>query len=193
MNRGPQLQRPDRKKSTAQQPKTDSSEMRAAPTAHHARALPNATIFSLMASKRLARQIASRVYARRAVVAKDRARRIRLEPTYLTGPKRRFESHVAREAIRKVVDSRLSPVSYSPTRAAALAASLSDEIKTAMKGLDFDRYKYVVTTTLGEKNSQDTVVTSRCAWDVDSDNSATYEWQNTDMFCCVVVFAVYHE
>lgn len=192
MNRGPQTQQ-ERKKSIAPQAKTDSSEMYAAPTAHHPRPLPNATIFSLTASKRLARQIASRVYARRAVVAKDRARRIRLEPTYLTGPKRRFESHLAREVIRQVVDSRLARVCYTAKRAAALAASLSDEIKTSMKGLNFDRYKYVVTTTLGEKNHQDMVVTSRCAWDIDSDNSATYEWQSTDMFCCVVVFAVYHE
>ncbi|KAI0232387.1 Tctex1 domain-containing protein 1 [Lamellibrachia satsuma] len=197
MNRGPQsqpAQRPERKKSMASQNVTlKKTEMHKTPTAMHLEAQPSPTIFSLMASKRLARQIASRVYARRSIVAKERARRVRLEPTYRTGPTRPFQSHLARDVIRQVVDSRLARVSYSAERAAALGASLSDEIKASVKRLNFDRYKYVVTVTLGEKNDQELVVTSRCAWDADSDNSATYEWQANDMFCCVVVFAAYHE
>ena len=175
------------------QRKTDPYMMHTIPTAEQKRSPAVATIYTLMASKRVARRIACRAYDRRAVAAKERAKRVRLEPTYRTGPRKRFESHLAREAISRVVDSRLAEVSYERTRAAELASSLSDEIKAAVKGLNFERYKYVVTTTLGEKHDHDMMVTSRCAWDADTDNSATYEWQNNGMFCCVILFAVYHE
>ena len=162
-------------------------------TADQKRSPAAATIYTLLASKRVARRIACRVYDRRSIAAKERAKRVRLEPTYRTGPRKRFEGHLATEAIRRVVDTRLADVSYDGTRAAELASSLSDEIKAAVKRLNFDRYKYVVTTTLGEKRDHDMMVTSRCAWDAASDNSATYEWQNNGMFCCVILFAVYHE
>ena len=200
MNRGQRMQptNPAERSDTSSlqketQRKTDPYTMHTIPTAEQKRSPAAATIYTLMASKRVARRIACRAYDRRAIVAKERATRVRLEPTYRTGPRKRFTSHIAREAISRVVDSRLAGVSYEGTRAAELASSLSDEIKAAVKRLNFDRYKYVVTTTLGEKHDRDMMVTSRCAWDADTDNSATYEWQNNDMFCCVILFAVYHE
>ena len=82
---------------------------------------------------------------------------------------------------------------YTARRSKLMTTVLSEEIKDQMKLLDFDRYKFVCFVTLGEKKNQDLRVTSRCAWDVNFDNSSTYTWQNNHAFCCVTVFGLYHE
>lgn len=48
--------------------------------------------------------------------------------------------------------------------------------------LDLPRYKIVVQVTIGEMKSQGVRVASRCLWDTDSDNYASYSFKNVSVW-----------
>lgn len=59
--------------------------------------------------------------------------------------------------------------------------------------LDLPRYKVVVQVTLGELRRQTVRVASRCLWDTETDNYASYTWNNESIWCNALVFALYTE
>ena len=46
---------------------------------------------------------------------------------------------------------------------------------------------------LGEQKSQGVRIASRCLWDVESDNVATFAWQSDSMWCTVMCWGLYME
>lgn len=70
---------------------------------------------------------------------------------------------------------------------------LSDEIKERCKGLNYERYKLVVSVVLGERRDQGIMISSRAAWDSKLDSYATYTFQNKSLFCTASVYGVYAE
>ena len=59
--------------------------------------------------------------------------------------------------------------------------------------LNIPRYKIVVQVGLGEVRGQGVRVASRCLWDTESDNQASYSFKNDSLWCSVIVFAFYAE
>jgi hypothetical protein len=50
-----------------------------------------------------------------------------------------------------------------------------------MTELKFDRYKLVVQVVIGENKGQSVRVSSRCLWDTDTDNYASFSFKNVRM------------
>ena len=55
----------------------------------------------------------------------------------------------------------------------------------------FIRFKVVVQTVIGQMKDQGIRVASRCLWDTSTDNYACCEYRNQELFCNVMVFAMY--
>ena len=59
------------------------------------------------------------------------------------------------------------------------SVQISEQVKARIKQeLNIPRYKIVVQVTIGEMRSQGIRVASKCLWDADSDNYASYSYQN---------------
>ncbi len=62
-----------------------------------------------------------------------------------------------------------------------------------MKERKFPRYKVVVQTTLGQQKGNGVRVASRCLWDVETDNVATYHFNSDTLWVTVMCFGIYME
>lgn len=62
-----------------------------------------------------------------------------------------------------------------------------------LAALSIPRYKFVVQVTLGEVRDQGVRVASRCLWDTDTDNYASYSFKSETIWCNALVFGVYTE
>ena len=53
-----------------------------------------------------------------------------------------------------------------------MTKEIADEVKSKLKDLGLDRYKYVVNVVMGEQRGQGVRMNYRSFWDIDTDNSA---------------------
>lgn len=171
---------------------TNASSTRDAPKSGNNGA---ATFFSLMASKRLARQFASRVRAKRRAPSESVATTVQVtyEPTYRMEPQKKFEPEKVKNIVQSMVDSHMNGFTYSPQIAATLSKVLTSEIKDAIRALDYPRYKIVCLVTIGQKLQQGMRMSSLCSWDPAVDTYASYQWNDNKAFCCAMVYGIYHE
>ena len=154
------------------------------------------TLFGLLASKRLAKQFASRVYARRTAPSSSTSRydtASYAEPTYRMEPRIRFDVKQVRDCIEDIVSARMKGFQYSPSLAGKMTKLLTEDIKERVKEFNFERYKIVCVVSVGQTKGQGLRVTSRCTWDISTDNHCTYTWTNSQVFCTATVFGLYHD
>uniref|UniRef100_A0A0L8HHG2 Dynein light chain n=2 Tax=Octopus bimaculoides TaxID=37653 RepID=A0A0L8HHG2_OCTBM len=175
------------------------------------------SLLGLLASKRMAKKISTRLYERRhgqnmvgvaaatttsgvATTAAAAAPGTSLgmgakhEPTYRMEPLRRFPKETSPLAvIKRTLAENLRNVEYAPKAGARLVMYLSDEIRDYVKALEFDRYKIVCYVVLGEKKDQDATVSSRCSWDDRTDGCACYTYEANSWYCTAIVYGIYKE
>ena len=146
------------------------------------------SIFALLAAKRFIRKLADRVAARRA---HDDA--MRAMPTFQLQPESTFNCACVRQTVHDVIMPRLEHLTrYSRDKCAILCKLLAQEVKEAVKRLDFDRYKLVCVVTLAERHAQSMHEGSRCVGDSDVDSFVVVTWQNAHIVCTVTVYGFYH-
>ncbi|XP_048342894.1 dynein light chain Tctex-type protein 2 [Sphaerodactylus townsendi] len=87
----------------------------------------------------------------------------------------------------------LQDYKYDGTTAASKCLVLSEDILTAVKDQDFDRYKYIVQVFMVEKTGQSIHIASRWVWDAARDNwvSALHETEN--YVSVALIIAGYYE
>ena len=151
-------------------------------------ALPTASIFSILLSRRLAKN-----YVARFRQGRQLAYSAPKPPTYQLAPTKPFNCLEIQPLIKKIVDGRMRTFRYNPTTAALLTKILTSECKDAVKALSLDRYKVVCQVVLGQKQEQAMSVNSQCAWDTNSDNVVTYSWESPIVYCTVMLYGIYHE
>ncbi|XP_039267339.2 uncharacterized protein LOC120342533 isoform X1 [Styela clava] len=136
------------------------------------------------------------------------------ENTYKMQPDKKFQPHVARKVVEKVIDDLLywdddvlTDDGTPPNEMKELAAyelakhkrrskltlKMADEVKDELKQLDFPRYKYVVNVMIGQLKFQGIRVASRCLWDTNVDNSFCVKKEGRHCFVTVLVHAIYYE
>ncbi|CAM9668988.1 unnamed protein product, partial [Choristocarpus tenellus] len=62
--------------------------------------------------------------------------------------------------------------------ATAQTKKICDTIKDGLKGMNLDRYKYVVQVVIGEQRGAGVRMANRCFWDSDTDNCASETFMN---------------
>lgn len=95
--------------------------------------------------------------------------------------------------IKDVMSKKLKKAVYDDTRSKQLALELCSEIKERIKALNMPRYKVVLQSVIGEVKGQGAYVASRCLWDTETDNCASFSMKNSSLFCVVMVFGLYLE
>lgn len=150
--------------------------------------LPNASIFSILLSRRLAKN-----YVARFRQGRQLAYNAPKPPTYQLTPHKPFNCLEIQPLIKKIVDGRMRTFRYNPNTAALLTKILTSECKDAVKSLKLDRYKVVCQVVLGQKQIQGMSVNSQCAWDTNTDNVVSYSWESPMVYCTVMVYGIYHE
>ncbi|GMH41619.1 hypothetical protein BSKO_09529 [Bryopsis sp. KO-2023] len=120
------------------------------------------------------------------------------ENTYITepngyGPNAKFQKHKVLQVVRQLLKERMEGQLYDPVKGAQTAKQLADDLREKVKALGYDRYKYVVQVTLGQKKGQAMRIVSRCLWDTNSDNFASEYYQNDSLYCVCQVYGLYYE
>jgi len=117
------------------------------------------------------------------------------EPAFRQKPadNERFIPAAVDAIIKEEMEKRLRKAKYDDEKCKQLALELCADIKEKVKGLNLPRYKIVLQSVIGEVKGQGAYIASRCLWDTETDNYASYSLRNTSLFCVLMVFGLYLE
>ncbi|KAK2522597.1 Tcte3 [Columba livia] len=104
-----------------------------------------------------------------------------------------LEGGKQRESLSEKDSNKLGEAKYNGVSSPSLCASISEEILRAVKELDFDRYKYVVSVLIVEKAGQAMKVASRWVWDAQKDNWVSAKCETETFIALALVMACYYE
>ncbi|NXP46742.1 TC1D3 protein, partial [Heliornis fulica] len=114
--------------------------------------------------------------------------------TYRLESHNKFQDRVVRDKAQAILTVyKLQRAKYDGVSSPSLCASISEEILKAVKELDFDRYKYMVSVVIVEKAGQAINVASRWVWDVQRDTWVSAECANETFIARALVMACYYE
>jgi hypothetical protein len=117
------------------------------------------------------------------------------EPTYAMKPalNERFLPANVEQIIKTCMEKKLRKQKFEDQVCKVLAVELCSEIKEKVKELNIPRYKVVLQSVIGEVKGQGAHIASRCLWDTETDNYASFSMRNSSLFCTVMVFGCYLE
>jgi hypothetical protein len=117
------------------------------------------------------------------------------EPTFRLKPydEKKFSPSAVSKACEEVVTAALTGKAWSGEEEAVWTCDIAEQIKAKVRAMDFARYKIVVQIVLGQAKGQGARVASRCLWDTETDNYASYTFQSDAMWCTAIVFGCYCE
>ncbi|NXT88362.1 TC1D3 protein, partial [Anhinga rufa] len=119
--------------------------------------------------------------------------KIRHANTYRLESRNKFRDYLVRDKAQAILTNKLQQAKYDGVSSPSLCASISEEILTAVKELDFDRYKYVVSVLIVEKAGQAINVASRWVWDVQRDTWVSAKCETETFIALALVMACYYE
>ncbi|KAK2962427.1 putative Transmembrane 4 L6 family member 19 [Blattamonas nauphoetae] len=106
---------------------------------------------------------------------------------------KKFRPQQVKDVIHKVLHDTLQGKEYDPKETPAWSHELSDTIRSKLKELDVERYKYCVQVMIGEQKGEGVRFGFRALWDEDSDNFAQDTFVSDTLFCVAVVFGTYFD
>ena len=115
--------------------------------------------------------------------------------TYRMEPReneRFYPSHV-KKIIEDVVSTMMADKEYEHAQAKKWAEDIVQQVKTRTKQLSIPSYKIVVQSVIGQVEGQGVRVASKCLWDENNDNYASFTYTNASLFCTCMVFGIYYE
>ncbi|XP_076190159.1 dynein light chain Tctex-type protein 2 [Aptenodytes patagonicus] len=119
--------------------------------------------------------------------------KIRYANTYRLESHNKFRDYLVRDKAQAILTNKLQQAKYDGVSSPSLCASISEEILQAVKELDFDRYKYVVSVLIVEKAGQAINVASRWVWDVQRDTWVSAECETETFIALALITACYYE
>ncbi|NXD79953.1 TC1D3 protein, partial [Halcyon senegalensis] len=113
--------------------------------------------------------------------------------TYRLEPHNKFRDYLVRDKAQTILTARLQQAKYDGVSSPSLCASISEEILKAVKELNFDRYKFVVSVLIVEKADQAMNVASRWVWDAERDTWVSAKCETETFIALALVMACYYE
>ncbi|KAM7062460.1 PREDICTED: tctex1 domain-containing protein 3 [Sturnus vulgaris] len=113
--------------------------------------------------------------------------------TYRLEPRTKVQDGLIRDKAQAILTNKLQGATYDGASSPFLCASISEEILKAVKDLDYDRYKYVVSVLIVEKANQAMIVASRCLWDVQRDTWVSAKCETDTFIALALVMACYYD
>lgn len=117
------------------------------------------------------------------------------ENTYRLEPAegKHFSPQKVEVVMKNVIENHPGLDQYNHIRSKLLVRDLSEKINEKVKELDFPRYKLVCNVIIMEKKDQGVNVASRCIWNQQTDNFASYTYKNGAAIVVAYVHGVYLE
>ncbi|NXB86515.1 TC1D3 protein, partial [Vidua macroura] len=113
--------------------------------------------------------------------------------TYRLEPRTKVQDGLVRDKAQVILTNKLQEATYDGASSPFLCASISEEILNAVKELDCDRYKYVVSVLIVEKANQAMIVASRCLWDAQRDTWVSAKCETDTFIALALVMACYYD
>lgn len=107
-------------------------------------------------------------------------------------PRTKFSSPQVKTLIQDILQEKLGGKCYDPETSSQLTQDIVKEVKERLTALDLPRYKFIVTSILGEMKGEGVRMNSRQFWDKDTDASAHVFFSNDSLFCACVAYGVYY-
>ncbi|RUS69862.1 hypothetical protein EGW08_022377 [Elysia chlorotica] len=102
-------------------------------------------------------------------------------------------AHKVEEAMKEVLQARLTGMDYDHASCNMLSKELVADIHRKVKEFAWKRYRLVCHVTLGQDCGQGVQVASRCVWDAKNDNYACVRFSNKNLFAVAQCYGVYFE
>ncbi|XP_068009814.1 dynein light chain Tctex-type protein 2 isoform X1 [Melanerpes formicivorus] len=119
--------------------------------------------------------------------------KIRYANTYRLESHKKFRDYLVRDKAQAILMNKLQQAKYDGISSPSLCASVSEEILKAVKELDFDRYKYVVSVLIVEKAGQAMNVASRWVWDAQRDSWVSAKFESETFMALALIMACYYD
>ena len=112
------------------------------------------------------------------------------EPTYRLKPydEKKFSPSAVKAVCEEILNATLTGKVWNGEEEAVWSVDMTEQIKAKVVAMDFSRYKIVVQIVLGQNKNQGVRVASRCLWDTETDNYASYTFSSDAMWCTAMVF-----
>ena len=100
-----------------------------------------------------------------------------------------------RELIKSGLESCLSHYEFDVEGLTAKTEEVTKSVRDSVRAgaYQLNRYKLVVQVVIGEIKNQGLKITSKCLWDTNSDNYASYTHRTETYYCTAIVFGCYNE
>ncbi|XP_050352549.1 dynein light chain Tctex-type 5-like [Nymphalis io] len=115
------------------------------------------------------------------------------QPTYQLNPRKHFNIENVEKILKRLVNSELADVEYSEKLIPDLCLSLAENIRTAIKEENYDRYRIIVGVTIGQRRQQSVHMFHSFLWDHERDAFASHNFENCHIYANVVVYGVYFD
>ena len=69
--------------------------------------------------------------------------------------------------------------------------AIADAIRSRLKALGLPRYKFIVQLVIGENKGQGFRMATKCLWDSATDDFASEDYRNDNIFAVAVAYGVY--
>ena len=153
---------------------------------------PRINFFKLVVATRAWQRLAKEKSNSRLEKAKPS---VKFENTYKTEPDegKHFNVTVVESLMKEVLEKRLKTVKYTAENCRLITTELTADIKMKVKELDFPRYKFVCNVHMAENKLQGLEIASRCVWNHNTDNFASYTYRKQSLIAVANVYGVYYE
>uniref|UniRef100_A0AAG5D5V1 Uncharacterized protein n=1 Tax=Anopheles atroparvus TaxID=41427 RepID=A0AAG5D5V1_ANOAO len=129
-----------------------------------------------------------------AMLASDVPPVCKFLPSYRLSSRNPFNREACEAILRETMDKSLHGVEYSSYFAPSICQQICEDIKTRVKDLKFDRYKIIVTVTIGERYMQGLKAISQFLWDPERDSYATHVYDASPSLVAVgTIYAIYFD
>lgn len=117
-------------------------------------------------------------------------------PTYRLESQNPFNARVVEDLIKKIIESQMElrgKIKFETRSSLTLCRSLSEEVLNAVKAKNYDRFRIIVTVTVGEKLHQSFCQSASYLWDAENDAMANYVYDRPNIFVITTVYGVYYD
>ncbi|CAH2089417.1 unnamed protein product [Euphydryas editha] len=115
------------------------------------------------------------------------------QPTYQLNPRKRFNVENVEKILKRIINSELEEVEYSEKLIPDLCLNLTENIRTAIKEENYDRYRIIVAVTIGQRRQQSVHMFHSFLWDHERDAFASHNFENCHIYANVIVYGVYFD
>ncbi|XP_065088082.1 dynein light chain Tctex-type 5-like [Ochlerotatus camptorhynchus] len=128
------------------------------------------------------------------MIANDSPPLLKFQPSYRLQSTNPFNREACEVILREALDKALQGVEYSSYFAPSLCQQICEDVKAKVKELNFDRYKIVVTVTMGERYMQGLKSIAQFLWDPEKDSyvSCIYD-SSPSLFAVATIYAIYFD